>query len=176
MHFRQIPSLCWKIADFRAFRPCGGHNKAKSRKYRGVFKVKSRVRTWQVSGIWSQQWCTSKSQQGWRNHVSGRASVPCWHATPVANAPWKPLIIRWSRSTQGCWFLLLLNIHKYTFSCSMWHESWLWKTGTDATEMQQQREALLRRILSVWAPGNGRKYTGRDEKLDLRVDVYRQVN
>ena len=20
-------------------------------------------------------------------------SVPCWHATPVANAPWKPLII-----------------------------------------------------------------------------------
>ena len=26
MHFRQIPSLCWKIADFRAFGPCGGHN------------------------------------------------------------------------------------------------------------------------------------------------------
>ena len=23
----------------------------------------------------------------------GRVSVPCWHATPVANAPWKPLII-----------------------------------------------------------------------------------
>ena len=28
MHFRQIPSLCWKIADFRAFRPCGGHNRS----------------------------------------------------------------------------------------------------------------------------------------------------
>ena len=28
-----------------------------------------------------------------RNQVSGRVSVPCWHATPVANAPWKPLII-----------------------------------------------------------------------------------
>ena len=29
--------------------------KAKSRKYQGVFKVKSRVKTWQVRGIWSQQ-------------------------------------------------------------------------------------------------------------------------
>ena len=27
MHFWQIPSLCWKIADFRAFRPCGGHSR-----------------------------------------------------------------------------------------------------------------------------------------------------
>ena len=25
--------------------------------------------------------------------MSGRVSVPCWHATPVANAPWTPLII-----------------------------------------------------------------------------------
>ena len=25
--------------------------------------------------------------------MSGRVSVPCWYATPVANAPWKPLII-----------------------------------------------------------------------------------
>ena len=33
------------------------------------------------------------SQNGGRNQVSGRVSVPCWHATPVANAPWKPLII-----------------------------------------------------------------------------------
>ena len=28
------------------------------------------------------------------NQVSGRVSVPCWLATPVPNAPWKPLIIR----------------------------------------------------------------------------------
>ena len=28
---------------------------AKSRKYQGVFEVKSRVKTWQVLGIWSQQ-------------------------------------------------------------------------------------------------------------------------
>ena len=26
-------------------------------------------------------------KMGGRNHVSGRVSVPCWHATPVANAP-----------------------------------------------------------------------------------------
>ena len=31
------------------------HWRAKSRKYRGVFKVKSRVKTWQVRGVWSQQ-------------------------------------------------------------------------------------------------------------------------
>ena len=30
-------------------------SKAKSRKYQAVFKVKSRVKTWQVRGIWSQQ-------------------------------------------------------------------------------------------------------------------------
>ena len=29
--------------------------KAKSRKYQGVFEEKSRVKTWQVRGIWSQQ-------------------------------------------------------------------------------------------------------------------------
>ena len=29
--------------------------KAKSRKYQGVFEVKSRVKTWQVRGIWSQK-------------------------------------------------------------------------------------------------------------------------
>ena len=29
--------------------------RAKSRKYRGVFEVKSRVKAWQVRGIWSQQ-------------------------------------------------------------------------------------------------------------------------
>ena len=31
-------------------------------------------------------------KKGGRNQVSGRISVPCWHVTPVANAPWKPLI------------------------------------------------------------------------------------
>ena len=30
--------------------------KGKSRKYQGVFEVKSRVKTWQVRGIWSQSY------------------------------------------------------------------------------------------------------------------------
>ena len=29
--------------------------KAKSRMYQGVFRVKNRVKTWQIRGIWSQQ-------------------------------------------------------------------------------------------------------------------------
>ena len=33
----------------------GFFHEAKSRKYQGVFEVKSRVKTWQVRGIWSQQ-------------------------------------------------------------------------------------------------------------------------
>ena len=31
------------------------HHQVKSRKYQGVFEVKSRVKTWQVRWIWSQQ-------------------------------------------------------------------------------------------------------------------------
>ena len=38
-------------------------------------------------------WSISNSHNGGRNLVSGRVSVPCCHATPVANAPWKLLII-----------------------------------------------------------------------------------
>ena len=63
--------------------------KAKSRKYRGIFEVKSLVKTCQVRGIWSQQLEPCKSPNGGRNHVSGRVSVPCWHAIPVANTSWK---------------------------------------------------------------------------------------
>ena len=68
-------------------------HEGKSRTYPGVFEVKSRVKTWQVRGIWSQQLEHKQVPQWGRNQVSGRVSVPCWHATPVAHAPWKPLII-----------------------------------------------------------------------------------
>ena len=44
---RTIPMAKWSRQD-EVF-------KAKSRKYQGVFEVKSRVKTWQVRGIWSQQ-------------------------------------------------------------------------------------------------------------------------
>ena len=59
---------------------------AKSRKYQGVFEVKSRVKTWQVQGIWSQQLEHKQVLQCWNGtRCPGRVSVPCWHATPVAN-------------------------------------------------------------------------------------------
>ena len=41
-----------------------------------------------VSTIGAQE--SPKKGEGW-NQVSGRVSIPCWHATPVANAPWKQL-------------------------------------------------------------------------------------
>ena len=41
--------------------PLSLRSKAKSRKYQGVFEVKSRVKTWQVRGIWSQQLDTTES-------------------------------------------------------------------------------------------------------------------
>ena len=47
----------------------------------------------------------ASSQNGGRNQVSGRVSAPCWHATPVANAPWKPLNsvkVNFGRSLNRC--------------------------------------------------------------------------
>ena len=57
------------------------------------WKVKLKHGKFEEFGL--NNWSISKSQNGGRNQVSGRVSVPCWHATPVANAPWKPLVIRW---------------------------------------------------------------------------------
>ena len=68
---------------------------AKSRKYQGVFKVKSRVKTREAREIWSQQLerkqVPPKKGGGGQPGVRKGVSVPCWHATPVANAPLKPL-------------------------------------------------------------------------------------
>ena len=35
-----------------------------------------------------------------RDQVSGGVSVPCWHATPVADALWKPLYGEMSNSVK----------------------------------------------------------------------------
>ena len=67
--------------------------KAKSRKYQGVFEVKSRVKTWQVRGIWSQQLEHKQVPQLGTDPGVRKGKRSCWHATPVANAPWKPLIL-----------------------------------------------------------------------------------
>ena len=55
------------------------------------WKVESRHGKFEESGL--NNWSTSKFHHGGRNQMSGRVSVPCWHATAVANAQWKPLII-----------------------------------------------------------------------------------
>ena len=69
-------------------------NKAKWRKYQGVFKIKSRFKTRQVREIKSQQLEHKQYTKRGRKQVSGRVTFPCWHATPVAKDPCKPLIIR----------------------------------------------------------------------------------
>ena len=66
----------------------------KSRKYQGVAMVKSRVKKWQVRGIWFQQKEHKQVPKRGRNQVSARVSSPCWHVTPVENTPWQPLLIR----------------------------------------------------------------------------------
>ena len=60
---------------------------AKSRKYQGVFEVKSRVRTWQVRGIWSQQlehkqvpkwgWAEPGVRRGKRSLLACRTRCKC---------------------------------------------------------------------------------------------------
>ena len=49
--------------------------KAKSRKYQGAFGLKSRVKTWQVRGIWSQQFEHKKVPQWWQVCHSSRVIV-----------------------------------------------------------------------------------------------------
>ena len=52
---------------------------AKSRKYQGVFKVKIRVKRWQVQGIWSQQLANkqvpSKSMETTHNSVKVKLGI-----------------------------------------------------------------------------------------------------
>ena len=63
-----------------------GQHQAKSRKYQGVFEVKSRVKTWQVRGIWSQQlehwqvpkWGTEPGvQKGKRSLLASHTRCKC---------------------------------------------------------------------------------------------------
>ena len=55
--------------------------KAKSMKYRRLFKVK---RHGKFGKTVLNNGSISKSSKGEWNQVSGRVSVPCWHATSVA--------------------------------------------------------------------------------------------
>ena len=62
-------------------------------KYRGVFETqKSRDKT--SSGEIGLDIRTHASPKVGQDQVSGRVSVLCWHAAPVAYVLWKPCTIR----------------------------------------------------------------------------------
>ena len=73
-------------------------NKANSRMNRGILgveivdfckkkKKKKKKSKKKISIVRAMQ-----VPKGGRNQVSGRVSVPCWHAIPVTNVPWAPLV------------------------------------------------------------------------------------
>ena len=68
----------------------------------GYSRSKVDLRHDKIEEFGLNNWSTSKSHNGGRNQVSGRASVPCWHAEPVATAPWKPLIIGGVQARYQC--------------------------------------------------------------------------
>ena len=75
------------------------NHKARWRENQGY----QRSRVWKRHGKFGKSglndWSISKSLKAGQKQVSGRVSVPCCHATPVANAQWKPLVIRWRSSS-----------------------------------------------------------------------------
>ena len=84
-------------------------------------QCESRERYGKFGKIGINNWIISKSNKGGRNQVSGMVSVPFWHLTPVANTPWKPLVIRWrSGSVSKSW-----NWWKVW---SVWKSLWLVKS------------------------------------------------
>ena len=69
---------------FRRFRKCLGDNKAKSTRQQGVFKVKKRVKAWQVRGILFQQLQHKQVPKKGMEPGVRKVGVPCWHTTLVA--------------------------------------------------------------------------------------------
>ena len=51
--------------------------------FKSKIEVKIRVKARQVREIWFQQLEHKQFPKRERNPVSGRVSVPCWHATPL---------------------------------------------------------------------------------------------
>ena len=78
---------------------CEKQNRESTKGY-SRWKVEYRHGKFEESDL--NNWSTSKSHNGGRNQVSGRVSVPCLHATPVANAPWKQLIIGEGQARYQC--------------------------------------------------------------------------
>ena len=83
--YRFNSSLCYELVQYINL-------KVKSRKYRGIFDVRKSSLMTGFGKIVSTIRAYASPKVG-RNKVSGTVSVPCWHATPVGHAPWKPLVI-----------------------------------------------------------------------------------
>ena len=72
-----------------------GDYRAKSRKYQGVLEVKSRVKTWQVRGIWSQQlehkqvpqWGTEPGVRKGIGQFNTQTAEDCFYEGPIENRP-----------------------------------------------------------------------------------------
>ena len=96
MHFTYIRTfftyvcLCMSNVPYWMYAKSNKQNRESTKGF-SRWKVEQRHGKFEEFGL--NNWSISKSLNGGRNQVSGRVSVPCWHATPVANAPWKPLII-----------------------------------------------------------------------------------
>ena len=67
--------------------------KSKSRKYQGKSEKSSIDMTSSRNMISTSGAQASPKMEG-RNQMSGKVSVSCCYAKPVANAPWNPLMIR----------------------------------------------------------------------------------
>ena len=81
MYFRQIPSLCWKIADFRAFRPCGGHNKKLAKQVHVLWMALFSwiEQNWHICGVINSYYFPSFKTHTENYHFLGtgiRGSVP----------------------------------------------------------------------------------------------------
>ena len=84
-----------KKTDDRTDSQIGDSKKKQNREStKGYSRWKVEKRHGNLEELGLNNWSISKSQNGGRNQVSGRVSVPCWLATPVANAPWKTIYNR----------------------------------------------------------------------------------
>ena len=65
----------------------------KIEKVRNVIQGEIKTRHEKLGKTGLNNWNIRSKKKG-RNQVSGRVSDPCWHATPIAHAPWKPFVVR----------------------------------------------------------------------------------
>ena len=124
---------------------------AKSRKYQGLFNVRSREKdTASLGKSGLNDWSISKSLKGGRNQVSGRESVPNCHVSSFGNGPWKLHIAKYDPRID----------HKTSwkmFSSVPWGiPAWLayWKVAW-SLEIKYSYEELVRECRICWGYKKG---------------------